>query len=262
MISRNIDNIDWRFLSQNTSEWAADLLLQKSEDCATTGLILDNQKKIDWVRMFKNTNDRVVDFCIDLPHSLTLNTLMHKDFDELLFKYQFEFWGGLSCNRNEKAVDLLLQQRPDKIEWMELSFNPNEKAVDLLLQRPDKIHWKGLSLNPNEKAVDLLLQRPDKIHWKELSRNNNEKAVDFLLDDHPDKIDWSSFTINTNEKAVDFLLDDHPDKIDWMWASLNSHDRMVDLLESEGDGSPLIDWGHLSANKNERLWNSGEYVMK
>ena len=72
---------------------------------------------------------------------------------------------------------------------MLLSINPN--AISLLEQNPDKINWIFLSKNPN--AISLLEQNPDKIYWNRLSENIS--AI-HLLEKNQDKINWNFISIN------------------------------------------------------------------
>jgi hypothetical protein len=72
----------------------------------------------------------------------------------------------LSINPHPHAIHLL-EQHPDKIDWVNLSRN--RSAMHLLEQHPDKINWFNLSINPS--AMHMLKQHPDKIDWENLSRN-------------------------------------------------------------------------------------------
>jgi hypothetical protein len=92
----------------------------------------------------------------------------------------------------------LLEQNPDKNDWLWLSSNPS--ALRLLEQNPDKINWRWLSGNPN--AIKLLEQNIDKIDWPYLSKNPN--AI-HLLEKNPDKIDWTYLSANPNADALRLL---------------------------------------------------------
>ena len=108
----------------------------------------------------------------------------------------------LSCNKNDKAIELL-KQNFDKIDWMKLSSNKNDKAIKLLKQNQDKIDWYYLSSNENDKAIELLKQNQDKINWRIFSSN---KYI-FELDYNKIKENFQILGNEILEKALD------PDRI-------------------------------------------------
>jgi len=93
-------------------------------------------------------------------------------------------WWFLSAN--PAAVKWFQDLDPDDM-WRlikpSINTNTNPAAIHLLEQHPDKIDWVLLSANP--AAIHLLEQHPDKIEWCFLSMNS---AAIHLLETHPDKI--------------------------------------------------------------------------
>jgi len=74
----------------------------------------------------------------------------------------------------------LLQQNPEKIDWLYLSSNSNDNALKLLQQNQEKIDWLYLYSNSNDNALKLLQQNQDKIDWFALSSNPKIFERDYI----------------------------------------------------------------------------------
>ena len=112
----NLDNIDWRKLSEN--ENAVSILKQ-------------NPSKIVWSNLSKNKN--AMDLLIENQDKIN--------------------WSNLS--RNENAVDFL-KDHQDEIDWEMFSMNKNTDAIHFLKENQTKIIWHNLANNENKKAIPML----------------------------------------------------------------------------------------------------------
>jgi hypothetical protein len=65
----------------------------------------------------------------------------------------------------------MLQQNPDKIDWVCLSANPHPWAIQMLQQNPDEIKLLGLLKNPHPWAIEMLIQYHSKNIWEYLWTN-------------------------------------------------------------------------------------------
>ena len=137
ILEKNVDKIDWFFLSRNSSSRALHLLETHPD-------------QICWKQLCLNANE------------LT-RRLLEKYPDEIHWKY-------LSMNNTSWAI-AFLKQYPDKIHWEKLSGNPHPQAIALLEKHPEKISWLHLSGNIHPRAAHLLAQHPERIAWGLFSRN-------------------------------------------------------------------------------------------
>ena len=151
LLEKNVDKIDWNFLSSNES--AIHILEQNVDKIVWTvlsrnrnaiQLLEQNMDKISWWLLSGNEN---------AVHLLT------KNMDKI-------DWSYLSKNKN--AIQLL-ESNMNKIDWFNLS--KNENAIHLLEQHTDRINWYNLSSNKN--AIHLLEQNIDKVDINELYDNTN-----------------------------------------------------------------------------------------
>lgn len=132
-----IEKIDWDVLSQNTSNYALDLLEQY-------------RWLINWSNLCANTNPRAIELLKHIHISLI-------------------DWTNLCYNTHPYAISLI-EDNMDKVDWFVLSMNPS--AVHILISNMDKIHWDAFSANPSQHAVDILRQNMSKIDYMWFFKEN------------------------------------------------------------------------------------------
>ena len=206
------DRIHWSQLSANPSALAIRLLSK-------------NPDKIDWRKLISdNTSPRVWELMENYPEH------MEAYADSKYGKENFYLFlkNYVSRRPENKAIEYLLNDLPDDINYKNLCCNPCERAMDLIIDNPPKIHWDVLSRNPNERAIDLLIANPTKISYKNLQSNPNERALDLLITKRV-KINWVSLSANTGDWAID-LLHRQPKKIDWYYLCKNKNPRVIELV--------------------------------
>ena len=114
----------------------------------------------------------------------------------------------LDCLSENINAIALLEQFPEKINYVCLSSNPN--AIHLLEQNMDKIDWSMLSMNPN--AIHILEQNIDKIDWYRLSLNQN---TIHLLEKNIDKIVWH-------------MLSENPSIFEYDWVAMRNRMKLIE----------------------------------
>lgn len=241
-------HISYEFLSLNSHETAADMLLENADRIAVayaysnpntriTKHVISTASNIGTYCMCDNNND------ISVEHMISILSISPPTPPAPSF----------SRNNNDKAVDYLLAN-PHHINWELFSGNNNDKAVDYLLTNPQYISWELFSRNNNDKAVKHLLANPHHIYWENLSMNDNDMAADYLLTRvgsellYESKIDWENISLNYNTKVLRYLIDERPDKIilDYFTGILNP--IAVDYVLQQPDDT--TNWENLSINEH------------
>ena len=216
------EKLDWVFLSANPN---------------AIELLKENQDKIDWEFLSKNTNPNAIEL---LKSKINEENEMSEDDYHDSDKSNKINWNLLSANPN--AIELL-RENPDEIVWPNLSDNPNPNAIELLKENPDNIDWNRLSQNPN--AIELLEAHLYNINWRRLSLNPHPRAIE-LLKANPKKIDWCFLSKNPNHAAIE-LLKANKKKIVWGFLSENPNPEAIELLK---ENQSEINWPNLSENPN------------
>ncbi len=169
----------WEKISENSAEWAADL-------------IIANPSQIkDWYWVARNQNPRVFAF------------FNAKNFTER------EIIDGemhLMLTSNPLAVNLLIE-KPQLIERAFLGWNPRANEVVKRVHVFDIVYQpQDLLQNKADWAVDILLANIEHLvteyNINLLSANENPRIVDWLSK-HPKFIDWKLFS--QNPSAIDYL---------------------------------------------------------
>ncbi len=137
LLKENPENIDWSWLSSNTSKKAIQLLRENPENIdwywasqnpKAIELIEENLDKVDWRQLSKN------------PKAIHLFEIDNTNIIEVDWCYM---------SANPKAIDILEQYR-HKIDLRWLCKNPNAgKYLEENIEKNfDKLDWRWLSENP------------------------------------------------------------------------------------------------------------------
>lgn len=177
LLEQNLGLVDWDVLSSNP---AALRILAANEsrvnwsiassNAGIITLLLANLDKVDWHAFSANVAPQAC-------------TLLGQNLDKV---------SAFMLSKNLGAGQLL--GRID-VCWQTLSSNPCAEAIALLEQNPDKINWVGLSKNPSPTAIGWLRRDKRRVNWFALSQNVGRDALD-LLAENPDNIEWSALSAN------------------------------------------------------------------
>jgi len=208
LIKANPDKINWDSLSLNTSSWAGAIIKKNLDKVNWKNLCLNNSywvedillninpDLINWARVNSNYNNFKKLFIL-YPHKLS-KCCYYSELEWIgkiaIAHPEHISWDNLAINESDWSGKLHLENL-DKINWSHLFSNSSNWASKLLLANIDKIDWYYICYNKNEWVRDILLANFDKIHWDSLSTNESAWAHDILLA-NPDKIDRSSITPN------------------------------------------------------------------
>ena len=149
------DKIIWRTLAMNPSDAAVDLLLEERR----------NGREIVWKTASRNSNERIVAIFGDVKSELCMSSL--------------------SQNTATSAVQFLLSEFYDRINWEWFCENPNDLAVDHIIELLEKdnndphIVWECLSANTNPRVFAILEANQSKIDWFHFVKNPICFAYDY-----------------------------------------------------------------------------------
>jgi hypothetical protein len=145
-LRRNLAEVDWYHISQNSSDAAIDLLEE-------------NPQHINYRALTANTNPRAIDLL--KGHENEVN------------------WSWLSCNRCGKVVEIL-EKAPSKVDWhMLCSHACTKEHFDFIRAHIQELfnQWEhlgsALSSNPSEFAVKLLEEYPERVVWQYSLQHQN-----------------------------------------------------------------------------------------
>jgi hypothetical protein len=218
----NINKISWELLSKNPN---------------AISLLKANQEKIVWNSFFDNKN-----LDIDLFEKLLLSIKAGKEIPK-------SFWNSMWSIPISKAIDLLYNLFPEKIDYFSLSKNNCTSAIKLLLSNKDKINYINLSSNTHNKAIKLLAANIMQIAWGKLAANTNKGSIKIIQDNIAklNKYDvydiW--FNLSANPKAIT-LLAENPTKINIPYLCQNPN--AVKLIKINKDKLTAYDYTLLSKN--------------
>jgi hypothetical protein len=146
------DKICWRYLSSNSSDWAIQLLKQ-------------NPDKISWCSLSVNTHPAISRiFATGIAQNIK-----HDDVD-ILLRYTRIDWYFLSRNPGAWAIQLLEKRILEK----KRKYEPNSNEFSII---PNEINNWMLSKNPN--AIHLLEQNQHRISYQDFSQNPNIFTYDY-----------------------------------------------------------------------------------
>lgn len=269
-----INNVDWKRLSENNTDEAIELLIKKYEE--EKQLLLQQYEyeyqKIDWEKLSSNTNPKAI-----------------KLFLENIGK--INDWFYFSRNPCNAAIKFL-KDNPTYINWVGLSQNTNPIAIDLIIEKIktgeelNDIDWDALSKNPSifipyknnitEKirtVTRILLSKVPSIAQTiitDLQEDLREKVVEELLKISKNELrkgipieKLNRYSLSGNPNAIDLIRerieieknfsDDeynrlpYKSKVSWNNLSSNTASDAIELLEENYD---KIDWDSLSNNPN------------
>lgn len=176
--------IDWKYLSSNSSTYAVELLLA-------------NLDKIHWKRLSYNKHPKAVE-------------LLAANLDRV-------DWEKLTYNRNPQAMQLLIQHYPEDnlANYHILSHINHSNVISILSKHTIKPIYpcEGISRNESSEALALLKLHPRQICWNSLSYNSHPEALE-LLALYPDRINWFALCENSNPD-VKYIFRDNAHKIDY-----------------------------------------------
>jgi hypothetical protein len=244
-LPKNIEKINYYYLSENTNINALPLIA----------------KKIEEEKSLSNTEYK------KLKYGINWNTLSGNPIAvELLEYYENDIvWTAFCGNKNPEALRLIKKELErdidsENINWKVLSANPI--VIQLIEEYPHYekyINYPGLSANISDEAIELLKKeykkKKNEIDWEALS--GNPKAIDILKEEcrkKRNKIDWIKLAGNTAPEAIKILKDNlnkfNFDNSDWEVKSALSSNLSDDALELLESNKRLIDWASLSYNPN------------
>ena len=200
-----------------------------------------------------NILPHIIESPIKIYEWVNINRLLYiyEDGDEkiikLLIKLQVNIdWAVLSANPN--AVDILLEENYEKIDWEMFSLNTNPKAIEYLKQNPSLIEWEFMSLNDSDEAINLLINQTiiniDMIKWNSIARNKNPKVIQ-LMKDNPMYFKGDNLSSNIHDEALILLKEKYMHKINWTDLSQNTNPIAIQILRENIEN---ICWGLLSSN--------------
>lgn len=157
------ENIDWKYLSENTCDFAIHILqknmnnivwdiLSSNHNPLAVEILQNNQNKINWKNLCNNTNINAI-------------KLLEQNIDKI------NCFDNLAQNPN--ALHIIMQHM-DKINPTYLSENPN--AIDILIKKPELIDFIALLHNPN--AISYL--KTNLIQLKKYMKRNSSKVIENL----------------------------------------------------------------------------------
>jgi ribosomal protein L24E len=176
VLEKNLDKIDWSYLSQNPSIFAKQLfetypekicwryLSSNSSDWAIQ-LLKQNPDKIHWWSLSKNTHPAIYRI---FETKITQN-IKHNEAD-LTLRYARIDWFWLSGNPSAWAIQLLEK----RILETKRKYEPNSNEFSIISNEID--NWM-LSKNPN--AIHLLEQNQHRISYLDFSQNPNIFTYDY-----------------------------------------------------------------------------------
>ena len=268
-----INNVDWKRLSENNTDEAIELLIKKYEEEKQLPLqqYEYEYQKIDWEKLSSNTNPKAIKLFLD------------ENIENINNRFYF------SRNPCNDAIKFL-KDNPTYINWVGLSQNTNPIAINLIIEKIktgeelNDIDWDALSKNPSifipyknnitekiKTVTRILLSKVPSIaqtRITDLQEDLREKVVEELLNISKnelrkgipiEKLNWYSLSLNPN--AIDLirerieiekkLSDDeynrlpYKSKVSWNNLSSNTASDAIELLEENYD---KIDWDSLSNN--------------
>jgi hypothetical protein len=149
------DKVIWRTLAMNPCDAAVDLLLEERR----------NGREIIWQTASRNPNERIISLFGDVKSQLCMTSL--------------------SQNIATSAVQFLLSECYDRINWEWFCENPNDLAVDHIMDILEKdsedkrIVWECLSTNTNPRVFAILEANQSKIDWFHFVKNPICFAYDY-----------------------------------------------------------------------------------
>ena len=149
------DKIHWKNLARNSCDAAVDFLLEESRIGRT----------IEWDAASINTNEKMIARFREVKEELNIFTL--------------------SQNTASSAVQFLLTELYDKINWFYFCKNPNDLVVDHILDILEKdnndkrVIWESLSANTNPRIFPILEANQQKIKWDVFIQNPICFAYDY-----------------------------------------------------------------------------------
>jgi len=145
-LKKNRHKIIWSVLSTNTSDAAADFLLEKEQEM-----------DIKWISASQNTNQKITRLFPSIKERLNIKRLCG--------------------NASDDAVKLLLSEMYSFIDWETFCMNPNNYAVEhiygMSMVNPNdkRIRWDYLCMNKNKHIIPILRNNQNKINWEIFIKN-------------------------------------------------------------------------------------------
>lgn len=200
-------------------------------------IITKNYKKIDWVNISINLDDK-----------------------DLLQKYKkYLNWENLSLNPN--AIELL-KKNEDNINLDNLTLNPNcydiiIKNIDIL----DDLHWQNLSACVN--STKLLKDNKDKINYYYIVLNIYviDLIEELILEDIKNKTERINFGRLAYNKNAGLLIEKYLDKINFITVYDVPHQSIYNVYMDVLCRNPSIftyDYEKMKTSKN----NINEEIIK
>jgi hypothetical protein len=244
-LEKNPKYINWQGLSSNPSPIAIKLLEQNKDKIHPHLLAINtNPKAMPLLEKVKDINDifngLIFEKLVKNPNAI----YFFKKYPDKIKQY---YWSTIS--ENSSAVDFILENYPDKLNWHELSKNPSPKAIELLEKNPDKIDWEYLAMNKSPDAIKLLEKYPDKLRTRigmiglmHLSANPNAVTI---LEKNRDIIDCSLLLKNPSQNSLNLIKNVCFDveKLDMfhLWKDLSTNPVIFQPKIGEELGEELVD---------------------
>jgi hypothetical protein len=202
LLMKNKELVDWRRFCINPSDEAIEYLKKNPDKIyfdylcinsnpAIMELLKGNESKINWSALSANSgaiellkaNQNKIN-CSNLAANPAIFELKDGQMELLEWIPKIARKSRL-LSSNPNAVDYLIKNDPENIDYYYFSSNPN--AVAHLKANPNKINFGGLAINPNSEAIKLFKECYKKglfsnFTLNHLCKNNNPDALDLLIE--------------------------------------------------------------------------------